>query len=540
MPRIPRVIDYLAVSPSELSQLGRLVDPEFHPNHLESNSEQLADFVLALYGRRVLENQDIRRLVFEAIDPATLQRIARARGGKTYPKHSDTALYLAGRPWRAGSRLVYEVASALAIGWEFLPAAMPRRPSVEHIEPIEQLPALHSFQQEAKDEVVAALRQRLRGVLVQLPTGAGKTRTVLEAVIDHFLERKLFESGRSVLWLAHTEELCEQAIDTFKDIWQQKGVGTMRAVRFWGGHDVHELDWRGSFVVSGVSKLWSCIRNRDKRLTAFSSVVETVIVDEAHKALAPTYRACLDRFGDREGVTAIGLTATPGRSLEREDENISLAKMFGRRLIAPDLGPRPIEELRQRKILAKLERRTVESKLDFQLAASELSATHEELDFPATLLARMAESVPRNRTIVRVVTDEIGRGNPCIVFSCGVKHSRLLAGALNLGGCRSAAVDCNMDRGARRRAVEGFRQGELEVLVNFGVLSTGFDAPRTKAIIIARPTSSVVLYSQMIGRGLRGPLMGGSETCELVDIKDNFSNFGDMEEVYGAFTPYWS
>jgi len=57
--------------------------------------------------------------------------------------------------------------------------------------------------------------------------------------------------------------------------------------------------------------------------------------------------------------------------------------------------------------------------------------------------------------------------------------------------------------------------------------------------VVARPTSSVVLYSQIIGRGLRGPKMGGAETCNLIDIKDNFLNFGGVEDVYSFFEDYW-
>lgn len=97
-----------------------------------------------------------------------------------------------------------------------------------------------------------------------------------------------------------------------------------------------------------------------------------------------------------------------------------------------------------------------------------------------------------------------------------------------------------MRKGSRRRIVDGFRTGEYDVLFNYGVLSTGFDAPRIKTIIITRPTASIVLYSQMIGRGLRGPKMGGSEICNLIDIKDNYTNFGGVEDVYTFFEEYWN
>jgi len=77
------------------------------------------------------------------------------------------------------------------------------------------------------------------------------------------------------------------------------------------------------------------------------------------------------------------------------------------------------------------------------------------------------------------------------------------------------------------------------VLINYGILSTGFDAPNIGAVIITRPTSSMVLYSQMIGRGLRGPKVGGREECLLIDVKDNFIGYGDQQIMYDFFDGYW-
>ena len=71
------------------------------------------------------------------------------------------------------------------------------------------------------------------------------------------------------------------------------------------------------------------------------------------------------------------------------------------------------------------------------------------------------------------------------------------------------------------------------------MLTTGFDAPNTDAVMITRPTNSPVLYSQMIGRGLRGPLIGGTEFCKMIDVRDNIGEFGDADTVYEIFEDYW-
>ncbi|NJL55457.1 hypothetical protein HC928_09910 [bacterium] len=104
---------------------------------------------------------------------------------------------------------------------------------------------------------------------------------------------------------------------------------------------------------------------------------------------------------------------------------------------------------------------------------------------------------------------------------------------------RSAAVVTGETRRAtRRHIIEEFRAGRLRVLCNYGVLTTGFDAPKIRAVIIARPTTSVVLYEQMIGRGMRGPLNGGTEECLVIDLQDNIARFqGQM--AYQRMREVW-
>jgi superfamily II DNA or RNA helicase len=70
-------------------------------------------------------------------------------------------------------------------------------------------------------------------------------------------------------------------------------------------------------------------------------------------------------------------------------------------------------------------------------------------------------------------------------------------------------------------------------------LTTGFDAPNTDVVFISRPTLSPVLYGQMIGRGLRGPAVGGTEKCSIIDVRDNLVGFGDDEQVYSKFDEFW-
>jgi superfamily II DNA or RNA helicase len=113
-----------------------------------------------------------------------------------------------------------------------------------------------------------------------------------------------------------------------------------------------------------------------------------------------------------------------------------------------------------------------------------------------------------------------------------------MAALLSLKGVPAAAVDYRTEPTVRRRYVDRFRRGELRVLINFGVLTQGFDAPATRAIYVARPTFSPNMYQQMIGRGLRGRLNGGTERCLIVNVRDNWITYGDKLAFY-EFEHLW-
>ena len=137
------------------------------------------------------------------------------------------------------------------------------------------------------------------------------------------------------------------------------------------------------------------------------------------------------------------------------------------------------------------------------------------------------------------IESQVKQDKPTLVFSCSTEHSRLLTTGLVLRGVTAAFVDYTKSASSRRTVIEKFRGGEISVLVNYGILSTGFDAPEIQALVIARPTTSLILYSQMIGRGLRGPKVGGNKEVTVIDVKDNFSAYGDLDVMYNHFSGYW-
>jgi superfamily II DNA or RNA helicase len=128
---------------------------------------------------------------------------------------------------------------------------------------------------------------------------------------------------------------------------------------------------------------------------------------------------------------------------------------------------------------------------------------------------------------------------PTIVFATTVEDAEGLAADLNARGRSAAAVSHKTDRRDRTECVGAFKKGITQFLVNFAVFATGFDAPKVRVICIARPTFSRVLYQQMIGRGLRGPLNGGTERCLILNVRDNLGRFG-VRIAFRHFEPLWA
>ena len=106
-------------------------------------------------------------------------------------------------------------------------------------------------------------------------------------------------------------------------------------------------------------------------------------------------------------------------------------------------------------------------------------------------------------------------------------------------GCKSAAITSDLDMVERHEKIDAFKRNRIQVLTNFGVLTTGFDAPNIDVVFIARPTLSVVLYSQMIGRGLRGSRVGGTDFVKVIDVKDNLERLPNVQEAFTFFNEFY-
>lgn len=497
--------------------------------------EILATLVVHLYGDQLLEDGRVRAEILSLLPSADLEALAASLAGRSFQKPADNVLALVALPWRVGASLALEIARRFDLDASFLPRVVAAAPVLTMIRPRPTRPALRDYQSEVRDRVIDLVSTGGERILVQMPTGAGKTRTVMDTLVELAVREGLFSAGRSVLWLAHVEELCEQAAEAFEESWASNGDESVALVRAWGTAKPNVVDYQGAFIVGSYQKFVAL--RRQLEFDQIKAPLRIVVADEAHKVLAPTFASLLDDLIHAD-VIFIGLTATPGRGLQLGPENARLASFFHKNLIGPTWDENPIQALRTKGILARIHHKTIESSDTVTLTMAEKTAA-ADVDLPGTVLKRLAESPERNRRIIGAIKEEVAAGRPTLVFACSVEHARVLSAVLNLEGVTAAHVDASLSKQHRRDAIARFRAGEIAVLLNFGVLSTGFDVPRVSAVVIARPTTSVVLYSQMIGRGLRGPASGGAAECTLIDVRDNFQSFGHVDQVYETFRPYW-
>ena len=114
----------------------------------------------------------------------------------------------------------------------------------------------------------------------------------------------------------------------------------------------------------------------------------------------------------------------------------------------------------------------------------------------------------------------------------------MLSAFLKLEGVENSLVYGEMADYERIKNIDDFKKGKTNIIINYEILTTGFDSTNIRCVFITRPTKSVILYSQMIGRGLRGPRMGGNEKCLLLDVKENLFAF-DENKAFVHFNNYW-
>lgn len=511
------------------------------------SARELAEFLIDLYGVDLLTQVRIRHQLCLAMHKNALTLLAEAAG---FPpargSRTSIARQVAERRWFAGRWWARQFAATVGLPPVFA-GSPPRRdaPDFEDVEVYERPKELYDYQKNLKRQVLSLFRapsDRNRAILT-LPTGAGKTRTVVEAVVEA-LAHNMLRRPR-VLWVAQSDELCEQALGTFRPIWQARGkVGeALRLHRLWGGRNLPDLG-ETAIIVASIQKLHRMATDEDefgRDLAYLGAELGAVIIDEAHHAIAPSYTEVLRVLGlqldRRQGsnVPVLGLSATPYRN---DSETQRLVRRFHSNLLVPwSQEPRPIERLQREGILSIVNHEVVPTGQVYEMTDKEKKSYQIFAELPDSFVRKIGADGVRNRIIVERIM-EMDPTWPVLFFGCSKEHACAMAVLLRRKGVRAAVVTAETSRAARRAIVEDFRAGRVQVLCNYGIFTTGFDAPGVRAVVVSRPTASVVLYEQMVGRGMRGPRNGGTDECLIVDFGDNLERFG-VPMAHTRFADYW-
>lgn len=315
---------------------------------------------------------------------------------------------------------------------------------------------LRPYQRAAIEQLREKMACGLRRLLLVIPTGGGKT-TVAAEMIHGAVAR-----GRRVLFLAHRKELIDQASQRLDQFAVPHGV-------IMAGHRRHN-----PLHPVQVASVQTLVRRRKPD-------ADLVIVDEAHHARATTYQKILDHY---PRAPVIGLTATPwrtdGRGLGELFEDLvsptSIADLTAQGYLVPVTGfAYDSPDLRQVRTRGG----------DYERKGLELA---------------MGSRVIAGHIVERYLEQ---RGKRAVLFAASVKHSLDLVERFRAAGVRAEHLDGETEKDTREAILARLASGETEVVSNVGVLTEGWDCPAVEICILARPTQSVALYLQMVGRVLR-------------------------------------
>ena len=338
---------------------------------------------------------------------------------------------------------------------------------------------LRNYQHNIKHSLFTEWQQH-HSVMVQMPTGTGKTHLLASVIYDHLKSKQV-----QYVWIvAHRRELVEQIEETVARYGISKEDGRVK---------VMSIQW--------LSRHWEDVNGERPSL---------IVIDEAHHALAETYQELWLRYPEAK---KLGMTATPCRLNRKGFTDLfevlitsdSIADFIRQGWLSPFdyVSIRPDSE--DQKLIDGLEKRGADG--DFQVKEMD-----KVLNCRPTI-ERLYESVR-----------QYALGKKGIVYAVSISHARNIAEYYNKKGVNAVAIDSKTPAKLRKQMVEDFKGGKIQVLVNVDVFSEGFDCPDVEFVQMARPTLSLAKYLQQVGRGFRKT--EGKETCMLIDNVGLYRLFG--------------
>lgn len=444
----------------------------------------------------VLEN-GLRRVAIEIDDEASHNKQLVA-SGKFYDDllKQNSMVYLGWDVYRWAVRQMQIQPESVKDELRIFLGSHPQFKEIEDYLPAQRGKALDGAKLELRKHQDAALKslEEMRAnsetiALLYHATGTGKTVT---AVMD------ARRCGGRTLFLAHTQELVNQATETFRKLWPSVTVG-----RF-----IENIKQPDAHVVCGS------VQSVALHLDSFKDdAFDYLIVDEAHHAAADTYQKVLSYF---KPAFTLGLTATPERA---DDKSIlEIFKNTAHKLdiqTAVEIGE--LVPVRCIRIHTNIDL----SKVRFNSVQYNIRDLESKIYVPE-----------RNRLIVDTWLQYV-RDKRTVVFCVSVKHAEQIARMFQQQGVRVAAVSGSMKQSERKEFQDRFVNREIQVLCACDLLNEGWDCPEIEVLFMARPTMSKVLYTQQLGRGMR--LFEGKESLMVFDFVDNASQYNMPQSLHRLF-----
>ena len=402
---------------------------------------------------------------------------------------------------------------------------------------------LYSYQRTVLQQLKGYIGSDQNRALLHMPTGSGKTRTAISYICRHLIDHP----GKNVIWFANTKELLDQAFDEFNRAWHYLGDHEINSIKFWDRTQIDLKEVRGSFIVAGLDKTYQLLMRNLQSMSIFAAQCSLVVMDEAHMAIAPTYKLLIENIA-KEGTGFIGLSATPGRTWNDPEEDQKLADFFYKQkamLTIPGYD-NPVQFLTEQGYLAKVRNTRLLMQAGIKLTNADIAYLKSNYVLPPAVLKSISEDWLRNMAIISRVKSLVQIHQRIIVFGITKDHAIMLNSLLTAVGIKANVVTSETQSVERAKIITAFKQSRTEepeamVLCNYGILTTGFDAPETSCAVITRPTDSLVLYSQMVGRAIRGKRSGGNEEAEIVTVIDeNLPGFKEVAEAFINWEDVWN
>lgn len=349
---------------------------------------------------------------------------------------------------------------------------------------------LFDYQEDMKERIEKAFRLH-RSVMAQMPTGTGKTY-LLTAAIDSFVE----DNPNTKVWIvAHRKELVSQIEETIKKFYSYSSSKNKSLL----------------VSVKAMSIQWL-----SRHYNEIEEEPGMIVIDEAHHALAKTYKEMWERFPKAK---FLGLTATPCRLngkgfMDLFDvlvQSWNIPEFISKgRLATYDFVSIKSDGVTQR-LIDSLQKRGADG--DYQ---------NKEMD----MLLNKRPSIER----LYQSFEEYGKDRKGIVYAINISHTKKIMELYQEHGIKAVAIDSKTPAAERQADIEAFKKGDIQVLVNVDIFSEGFDCPDVEFVQLARPTLSLAKYLQMVGRGLR--VAKGKKNCMIIDNVGLYRVFGLPSQVW--------